>query len=167
VLRGERVLLRPLGEEDVPALVELLAHPEVAAWWGEHDAERLRAEMDYEHSEMFTVELDGEVIGVVEVTEELEPDYRHVALDIAIRADLHGHGFGRESLRVVIEHLIHERGHHRFTIDPATENERAIRSYAGLGFRPVGVMRRSERAPDGRWRDGLLMDLLAEELRPD
>jgi aminoglycoside 6'-N-acetyltransferase len=101
------------------------------------------------------------------VTEELEPDYRHVALDIAIRADLHGRGFGRESLRAVIEHLIEERGHHRFTIDPATENERAIRSYAGLGFRPVGVMRRSERAPDGRWRDGLLMDLLAEELRKD
>jgi aminoglycoside 6'-N-acetyltransferase len=167
VLRGERVLLRPLGKEDVPALVALLAHPEVAAWWGKHDAERVRAELDYEHSEMLAVELDGNVIGVVEVTEELEPDYRHVALDIAIRADLHGHGLGRESLRVVIEHLIHERGHHRFTIDPATENERAIRSYAGLGFRPVGVMRSSERAPDGRWRDSLLMDLLAEELRKD
>jgi aminoglycoside 6'-N-acetyltransferase len=161
------VLLRPLGEEDIPALVELLAHPEVVAWWGEHDAERLRAELGYEHSQMFAVELEGEVIGVVEVTEELEPDYRHVALDIAIRADLHGRGFGRESLRVMIEHLIQARGHHRFTIDPAIENERAIRSYAGLGFRPVGVMRRSERAPDGRWRDGLLMDLLAEELRKD
>ena len=161
------MLLRPLGEEDVPALVELLAHPEVAAWWGSYDAERVRADLDYEDSEMLAVELDGEVIGVVEVTEELEPDYRHVALDIAIRADLHGRGFGRESLRVVIEHLIQERGHHRFTIDPAKENERAIRSYAWLGFRPVGVTRRSERAPDGRWRDGLLMDLLAEELRKD
>jgi aminoglycoside 6'-N-acetyltransferase len=136
-------------------------------WWGDYDTERVRADLDHEHSEMLAVELDGEVIGVVEVTEELEPDYRHAALDIAIRADLHGRGLGRESLHVVIEHLIHERGHHRFTIDPATENERAIRSYAGLGFRPVGVMRRSERAPDGRWRDGLLMDLLAEELRKD
>jgi aminoglycoside 6'-N-acetyltransferase len=161
------VLLRPLGEADVPALVAVLADPEVAAWWGEYDAERLRADLDYEHSEMLAVELDGEVIGVVEVNEETEPDYRHVALDIAIRADLHGRGLGRESLRVVIEHLIQDRGHHRFTMDPATENERAIRSYTGLGFRPVGVMRRAERAPDGRWRDGLLMDLLAEELRKD
>jgi aminoglycoside 6'-N-acetyltransferase len=161
------VLLRPLGEADVPALVAVLADPEVAAWWGEYDAERLRADLDYEHSEMLAVELDGEVIGVVEVSEETEPDYRHVALDIAIRADLHGRGLGRESLRVVIEHLIQDRGHHRFTMDPATENERAIRSYTGLGFRPVGVMRRAERAPDGRWRDGLLMDLLAEELRKD
>jgi aminoglycoside 6'-N-acetyltransferase len=158
------VLLRPLGEQDVAAVVALLAHPEVAAWWGEYDAERVRADLAYEHSEMLAVELDGDVIGVVEVTEETEPDYRHVALDIAIRADLHGRGLGRESLRVVIEHMIQERGHHRFTIDPAAENQRAIRSYTALGFRPVGVTRRSERAADGRWRDGLLMDLLAEEL---
>jgi aminoglycoside 6'-N-acetyltransferase len=33
-----------------------------------------------------------------------------------------------------------------------------------VGFRPVGITRRSERGPDGRWHDGLLMDLLAEEL---
>jgi aminoglycoside 6'-N-acetyltransferase len=29
----------------------------------------------------------------------------------------------------------------------------------------VGVMRRYERGPDGTWHDGLLMDLLPEELR--
>lgn len=34
-----------------------------------------------------------------------------------------------------------------------------------VGFRPVGVMRRNERDADGSgWHDGLLMDLLAEEL---
>jgi aminoglycoside 6'-N-acetyltransferase len=166
VLRGERVLLRPVAETDIPALVALIAAPEVVRWWGDHDAARLRAELlDDQRLESLVVEWNGEVIGVVEVTEEHEPDYRHAGLDIAIRADLHGRGFGRESLRVVIEHLIGERGHHRFTIDPAAENERAIRSYAGLGFRPVGMLRRYERASDGTWRDGLLMELLAEELR--
>ena len=158
--------LRPVTESDIPVLVELIAAPEVARWWGEHDAARLRAELlEGKRLETLVVELEEEVIGLVEITEENDPDYRHASLDIFIRADLHGRGFGRESLRVVIEHLIAERGHHRFTIDPAAANERAIRSYAGLGFRPVGVLRRYERAPDGRWRDGLLMDLLAEELR--
>jgi aminoglycoside 6'-N-acetyltransferase len=33
-----------------------------------------------------------------------------------------------------------------------------------LGFKPVGVMRRYERAADGTWHDSLLMDLLADEL---
>ena len=38
------------------------------------------------------------------------------------------------------------------------------RGYTRVGFRPVGVMRQYERGPDGRFRDGLLMDLLRSEL---
>jgi aminoglycoside 6'-N-acetyltransferase len=34
-----------------------------------------------------------------------------------------------------------------------------------VGFRPVGVMRQYERGGDGRFHDGLLMDLLRGELR--
>ena len=61
--------------------------------------------------------------------------------------------------------LIDERGHHRLTIDPAAHNTNAIKAYERVGFRPVGVMRKYERGPDGEWHDGLLMDMLAEELR--
>ena len=43
--------------------------------------------------------------------------------------------------------------------------EPAIRCYTKAGFRPVGVMRAYERGPDGRFHDGLLMDMLAAELR--
>ena len=60
--------------------------------------------------------------------------------------------------------LILRGDHHRFTIDPAVHNQRAIRCYAAVGFRRVGVMRNYERVDDGPWHDGLLMDLLAEEL---
>jgi RimJ/RimL family protein N-acetyltransferase len=52
----------------------------------------------------------------------------------------------------------------RLTIDPAADNQRAIRAYRRVGFRPVGVLRRYERGPDGGWHDGLLMDLLPEDL---
>jgi len=45
----------------------------------------------------------------------------------------------------------------------AADKEAAIRCYAKVGFRPVGVPRRYERGNDGRYRDGLLMDLLADE----
>jgi aminoglycoside 6'-N-acetyltransferase len=57
------------------------------------------------------------------------------------------------------------RGHHRLTIDPSAENARAIRTYTSLGFRPVGLLRAYERWRDGSWHDGLLMDLLADDLR--
>jgi aminoglycoside 6'-N-acetyltransferase len=60
--------------------------------------------------------------------------------------------------------LFEYRGHHRITIDPAAHNKPAIRSYQRVGFRSVGVMRRYERSADGSWHDGLLMDLLPEDL---
>jgi aminoglycoside 6'-N-acetyltransferase len=40
----------------------------------------------------------------------------------------------------------------------------AIACYRKVGFRPVGVMRRYQRDRSGEWQDGLLMDLLADEL---
>ena len=164
VLRGGRVLLRPLAEPDVAPLAAILAEPEVARWWGRRDAEGVRAHLlEWEGDAAIAIEAGGELAGMLQVTEEGDPEYRHASLDLFLRTADHGRGLAREALRLVIAHLIEARGHHRFTIDPAAANERAIRAYAAVGFRPVGIMRRYERAPDGSWRDGLLMDLLAEE----
>jgi aminoglycoside 6'-N-acetyltransferase len=91
--------------------------------------------------------------------------YRHASLDIAIATEHQGKGLGPEALRLAIRWLVEERQHHRFTIDPAAGNERAIRAYARLGFKPVGVLRAYERGADGTWHDNLLMDLLADELQ--
>src|SRR5918999_1654094 len=39
----------------------------------------------------------------------------------------------------------------------------AIEADAAVGFKPIGITRRAELV-DGEWTDGLLMDLLIEEL---
>jgi aminoglycoside 6'-N-acetyltransferase len=161
VMRGERVVLRPATEDDLDAILAMLREPEVARWWGDYDAARVRRDhLDDDESETYAIEVGGELGGVLLVYEEPDPDYRHVALDISLRTELHGRGLGREALRVAIGHLASERGHHRFTIDPSADNERAIRCYTAVGFAPVGTLRRYWRAPGGEWRDGLLMDLL-------
>jgi aminoglycoside 6'-N-acetyltransferase len=113
-----------------------------------------------------TIEVDGRVAGLVQFHEELEPKYRHAAIDIFLDPAVHGRGVGTEAVRRIARHLIEERGHHRITIDPAAANTAAIRAYEKVGFKPVGVMRRYERDVGGDgWHDGLLMELLAEELR--
>jgi aminoglycoside 6'-N-acetyltransferase len=163
-LQGVHVLLRPTSDAEVALLTSLVNDPEVSLWWGVYDEDKMREEVRDPRLSAWTVVVDGAVAGLVEVTEELEPDYPSVALDIFLGVAFHGRGYGAEALRTVLRHMFEERGHHRATIDPTVENERAIRSYERIGFRPVGILRQAERAPDSRWRDALLMDLLADEL---
>jgi aminoglycoside 6'-N-acetyltransferase len=160
------VTLRPQEEADLDVLAPWLVHPSIARWWGrprdEHDR---RADLrSADDARAFTILAGGEIAGWLQTTEELEPDYRHGGLDIMLGEGFQGRGIGRRALALGARELFTERGHHRITIDPAAANEWAIRCYASIGFRPVGIMRRYERGPDGRWEDGLLMDLLADEL---
>ena len=167
-LRGERVTLRPLEVADVPRLARIAAEPEVARWWlglGEQDL--LEKAGPDEDGFVFAVELDGEVIGLAEANEEVDPDYRHASIDLFLATAAHGRGLGADTVRTLARWLFEERGHHRLTIDPAAANVRAIRSYERVGFRRVGVMRLYERDADGSWHDGLLLDLLPEDLREE
>jgi aminoglycoside 6'-N-acetyltransferase len=154
-----RLRIRTPVEGDAEALVVILAEPEVARWWGTTDLDSVRKELDA----AFVIEIGGVPAGWVLYVEETEPGYEHVSFDIMLTESAQGQGFGREALGLAIRHFL-ERGHHRFTIDPAVDNERAIRCYTAVGFKPVGVMREYERVDDGPWHDGLLMDLLAGEL---
>ena len=167
VLHGERVVLRPAVDADAARLAEILATQEVATWWGAYPLERVREEMTdgpYEDELTFVVEVDGVVIGLIQQWEEHEPQYRHAGIDISLHPDWHGKGLGTDAVRTLARHLFEDLGHHRVTIDPAAHNKRAIASYRKVGFKPVGIMRNYERAPDGTWHDGLLMDLLPEDM---
>jgi aminoglycoside 6'-N-acetyltransferase len=165
ILRGDRVTLREAGPGDVAGLTAILGLPAVARWWGKRAEADLEEALEDEHTTLWVV-LEGDaVVGLVQAWEEPDPEYRHAAIDIALHPDRHGRGLGTDTLRTVARHLLEDRGHHRLTIDPAAANAGAIRTYERVGFRPVGIMRRYERGPDGTWHDGLLMDLLAGELR--
>jgi aminoglycoside 6'-N-acetyltransferase len=164
-LRGDRVVLRPLTEADLPALAAIQAQPSVAARWGEPNDADLRAKQDgTEGVVAYAIELGGDVVGLIEYQEEDDPMYRHAGIDIFLSEEVQSRGLGTDAVRTLARYLVHDRGHHRLTIDPAADNVAAIRAYEKVGFRPVGVMRRYERLPGGDWHDGLLMDLLADEL---
>jgi aminoglycoside 6'-N-acetyltransferase len=161
-LEGELVTLRPPHPDDAEPLTRILAEPEVLQWWGPHDIDQVRREQ-IESEAGWVIEVEGKPSGWLEFAEERDPRYMHAGLDIYLTAELHGRGHAEEAMRLAIGHLIGQ-GHHRFTIDPALANRRAIAAYTKLGFRPVGTMRSYERGNDGTWHDGLLMDLLADEL---
>ncbi|GHJ13072.1 MULTISPECIES: GNAT family N-acetyltransferase [unclassified Micromonospora] len=166
MLRGRTVTLRPATDADVAALAAIRATPEVRRWWrgGDDLAEAVRADLADDALAVFVVEHEGRLVGAIQWYAETDPDYRHASLDIFLDPEVRGAGLGGDAIRTLARHLADEYGHHRFTIDPAAANTAAIRAYAKVGFRPVGIMRRYERGADGRWHDALLMDLLADDL---
>ena len=151
--------LRPLAAADVPELRRIHLTEAVRRWWGEPEPAFPGDDPD---STRWTIDVDGAVAGLIQFSEEQEPRYRHATVDLFLDPELRGRGFGTEALRRVVSHLIEQRGHHRITIDPAADNRAAIRSYEKAGFKPVGIMRSYERAPDSElWHDGLLMEYVA------
>jgi aminoglycoside 6'-N-acetyltransferase len=155
------MVLRPLAEGDEAELLRIHRTQEVLRWW---DNPEDGFPWDEPESVRLTIEVDGAVAGLIQYSEEQEPKYRHAAIDLFLDPTLHGRGYGSEAVRRVVGMLIGERGHHRITIDPATENVGAIRAYEKAGFRRVGVMRKHERdVGGGGWHDSLLMELVAGE----
>lgn len=165
-LRGTSVTLRPVAAADIPELVRIRSTPEVYRWWrgGDDLAAAVAADLADPDTQTFVIDHGGRVAGAIQWEAETEPDYRHASIDIYLDPAVHGRGLGADAVRTLARYLISDHGHHRLTIDPAADNAAAIRCYTKVGFRPVGIMRRYERGPDGTWHDGLLMDLLPDEL---
>lgn len=166
-LHGRQVVLVPVTVAHIPELRRIAGTPEVKRRWGEEDLKAPNWPLDDPGATPFAILVDGVVRGLVQYSEDNGPMYRFASIDIFVDPAVHARGHGRDAVARMARYLVDERGHHRLTIDPAADNEAAIRCYSAVGFRPVGIMREYERDVDGRgWHDGLLMDLLAAELTP-
>jgi aminoglycoside 6'-N-acetyltransferase len=121
-------------------LLAIRAEPSVVRWWGEPGEEPLAED---EETVVLVIDVGGVVAGAIQYAEEVDPQYRHASVDVYISERFQGRGLGTEALEI----------------------DRAIRAYENVGFRRVGVLRRYERGADGTFHDGLLLDLLREDLR--
>jgi len=110
-----------------------------------------------------TIRHGGKIAGLVQYAEENEPKYRSASIDIFLGPEFHGRGICTRTIRMVLDILIGERGHHRVTIDPAADNHAAIRCYEKAGFERAGILLLAERDSDGHgWHDSLMMELVVD-----
>jgi hypothetical protein len=96
-MRDGDLLLRRFEPADDNALQALFAEPEVKRWWPDGY---------YDRDNGWVVEVAAALAGWVEDVEESYEWYPSVALDIALTASLHGAGYGRRVLRLVIDHFV-------------------------------------------------------------
>jgi len=163
-LRGSRTSLRPLTPGDLPALADAARQPGVQPWWTDTSEVGLKAALlDAPDTSSWAVIVDGSFAGAVSAYDVGWPPGTSVGVAIVLGDMWQNRGLGPDALSALISHVIRERGGHRFSVDPAAANLRAIRAYEQLGFRCIGVMRQRGPAPGGGWRDCMLMDLLASE----
>jgi aminoglycoside 6'-N-acetyltransferase len=166
-IRTSRLLLRPSRPSDATPFLAILQEPSVARFWHGYDAARVQVDLIAPEDEVvFAIEDAAEpglIIGAIQYTEQPEPDYRHAGIDLFLATRWQGRGLGGEAIGALVSHLVDALGHHRIVIDPAADNERAIRAYERVGFRRVGLLRAYERRPDGTYQDGVLMEMLATD----
>ncbi|MCK9893680.1 GNAT family N-acetyltransferase [Frankia sp. AgB32] len=166
VLVAGEVAVRPGVDDDVARLRAILAEPSVVRWWGQPPpVAEIRGDLLGDTGTvLLVVTVAGEVAGGIQYSEENDPRYRHAGIDVFLGGRFQDRGVGTTAILLLARFLVGPRGHHRLTIDPAADNCRAIRCYEKVGFRRVGVLRQYEIGPAGTPHDGLLMDLLRDEL---
>jgi aminoglycoside 6'-N-acetyltransferase len=160
-LRGEQVVLRPTGPADVEPLRAIRQTPEVMARWGKVEDDFPLG--DEPEATRYTILVEGEPAGMVQFSEENEPDYRHAEIDIFLGPRFQNRGLGPDAMKTIVRHLMDDRGHHRVILSVDVDNEQGIRAYERTGFRRVGRTRLSARVPGtSEWRDEYLMELVRE-----
>jgi aminoglycoside 6'-N-acetyltransferase len=165
-LSDGEVTLRPPRPDDLARLTEIWATPEVSRWWPHEDEETISALMAGDEGEIvpFVIEVAGRTRGFLQVYEETDPMYRHAGLDLVLDPEVRGRGLGPRAI-VLAARWAFARGHHRLVIDPNLANLAAQRAYEKVGFSRVGVMRSYEWSEaEGKWTDGVLYELLDDEL---
>lgn len=173
VLRGARVRLTALGEDDLPVLaswqqdgeyLRLLdaepAHPRSAAQLRQWLADGQRGDSNF----LFAIRpLDGDgLLGFVSV-DGIVWNQRVGWLTIGIGdPTARGRGYGTDAVRLALRFAFDELNLRRLQLTVFAYNERAIAVYERLGFRREGVFREFlER--DGRTWDMYLYGILRRE----
>lgn len=107
---------------------------------------------------------DQKVIGEV-VLNDLDADNESMNYRISLYGStFYGQGYGTEAGRAVINFGLGVLGLHRISLGVYDFNERALASYARLGFVLEGRLRDALHW-DGSWHDELIMSVLATDPR--
>ena len=165
-LRGREVTLRPVEPDDAPALAAILAEPSVARWWGTFDLARVEADLTAGSTPTKTASSSSPTArssATSRPSRSPNPTSATPASTCSCATAAQGRGLGPDAIRTLAVHLLDDRGHHRLTIDPAADNEAAIRptrrSVSGRSAH-AGLPADARRALGGRTPDGSLADEL-------
>ncbi len=164
-LRGEKVIIRPMVEEDVEKMQAWrpFTDPLYSLWnRPSHSSDnyiRFQAQVDDPSRRWYAVEdLSGRLVGRLSLRRISRRKSAH--LGITLGADYVGQGYGTDAIRTFLVYYFRELSFEALYLDVAAPNRRAIRCYEKCGFkhisshyRGVGSDGRLAFLKDERYRD--------------
>lgn len=141
VLHGVLTRLVPTTEDDVDLLARWFGSPDFVEYWGGVPMSRDQVAQKYigrrrPRVESFLVlaQSSGTPVGYAQ--------YWHAGaaeggIDMVLGPQARGRGLGPDAARALLAHLGGNLGWRRVTVDPLSENLRAVRAWEKAGFRKV------------------------------
>ena len=170
-LIGTNVYLRALERADAPALVPWFNDPEVTRTLAIQRPVNLQSEEEFlariyesEHDLVLGI-MVKEHDAFIGVTGLHRMDFRnrHACFGISIGdTTAWGNGYGTEATSLMVQHAFETLNLNRVWLHVFDTNERGLRAYEKVGFKPEGVLRQ-EVYRDGRYANVTVMGLLREE----
>lgn len=166
---ADRVLLRPLRQEDSSLLYDWISHRELVILNAP-----LHSISDIDHQAWFESMLTNRTDLVIFVIEDMEThqaigacqllniNWRHRSAELQIRIDntqYHGRGFGTEAVKLLTHFGFADLNLHRIYLHVFANNIRAIKSYEKCGFVTEALLKEAALI-DGSWVDVIGMGKL-------
>lgn len=168
-----KVAVRRARVDDADWLVELVRDPDVAPYLAAVRAadreailaEIARSDADPDAFGLFLIEVDGERAGTMQFARTNRRSRIADLGGLAVHPAFRRRGVADEAAVLLQRHLLRDLGFHRLQLEVYAFNERALAHAERVGFTREGV-RRKAYWRDGRWVDGVLFGLVAEDAGP-
>jgi RimJ/RimL family protein N-acetyltransferase len=174
MLYGETTCLRPVEERDIDCYLAWINEPELARVVLGSTVPLSRVEIlekfkacsgHLDNNLFFTINLlsQRETIGFC-ILKGIHPIHRFAELEQFFIAEekYRRHGYGRESLRIIMRHSFSGLNLNRLWLITYAYNHSAINFYEREGFVREGVLRQIQFTM-GRYHDGIIMGILKED----
>lgn len=154
--------LRPLEREDLKFVHRLNNDAKIMSYWFEEPYEAF-AELQelydkhiHDQSERrFILELDGQMVGLVELM-EIDYIHRRAEFQIIIDPKFQGHGYAVSATKLAMKYAFHVLNLHKLYLVVDKVNEKAIHVYEKVGFIREGELI-DEFFVDGTYHDAIRM----------
>ncbi|EDN8529606.1 spermidine N1-acetyltransferase [Listeria monocytogenes] len=162
--------LRPLEREDLKFVHRLNNDAKIMSYWFEEpyeafvELQELYDKHIHDQSERrFILELDGQMVGLVELM-EIDYIHRRAEFQIIIDPKFHGHGYAVSATKLAMKYAFHVLNMHKLYLVVDKVNEKAIHVYEKVGFIREGELI-DEFFVDGTYHDAIRMCIFQHQYR--